>query len=99
VIKESSKVYLTHHVEADNKNFFFKPYKDLTRRIADVFLELNPRYKYARSLTSTVIEMAHYQHFFMHNLPSLTDFGELKDDREVYHYLKSLVLLVLKSAE
>lgn len=95
VIKEGSKVYLTNHVEADNKNLFFKPYKDLTRRIANVFLEVNPHYKYARSLASTVIEMAHYQYFFMHNLPSLTDFGQLKDEREVYHYLRSLVVTVL----
>jgi AcrR family transcriptional regulator len=98
VIKESSKVYLTHHVEADNKNLFFKPYKDLTRRIANIFLEMNPGYRYARSLTSTVIEMAHYQYFFMHYLPSLTDFGQLKDEREVYHYLRSLVLTVLRPA-
>lgn len=97
VIKESSKVYLTNHVEEDNKNLFFKPYKDLTARIAEIFQALNPNYKYTRSLTSTVIEMAHYQYFFMKNLPSLTDFGQLKDEREVYHYLKELVLAALKS--
>jgi AcrR family transcriptional regulator len=97
VIKESSKVYLTNHVEEDNKNLFFKPYKDLTARIAEIFQGLNPNYKYTRSLTSTVIEMAHYQYFFMNNLPSLTDFGQLKDEREVYNYLKTLVLGVLKN--
>jgi AcrR family transcriptional regulator len=97
VIKESSKVYLTNHVEEDNKNLFFKPYKDLTARIAEIFQELNPNYKYTRSLTSTVIEMAHYQYFFMKNLPSLTDFGQLKDEREVYNYLRTLVLGVVKN--
>jgi AcrR family transcriptional regulator len=98
VIKESSKVYLTNHVEEDNKNLFFKPYKDLTGRIAAIFHDINPTYKYTRSLTSTMIEMAHYQYFFMKNLPSLTDFGLLKDERDVYHYLKGLVLAALRAA-
>ena len=92
VIKESSKAYLTNHVTADNKQKLFKPYKDLCARIASIFLEYNSEYPYARSLTSTVIEMSHYQYFFMKNLPSLTDFGQLNDEREIYNFLRSLIL-------
>jgi hypothetical protein len=91
VIKEGSKAYLTSHVIQDNKMQLFKPYKDLCARVADIFLEVNPRYKYARSLASTVLEMAHYQYFFMHNLPRLTDFGQVKDEKEIVNFLRHLI--------
>lgn len=92
VIQEGSKVYLTTHVGEDNKQQFFRPYKDLCARIAAILLEYKPDYPYARSLTSTLIEMAHYQHFFMKNLPSLTDFGQEKDDNKIIGFLKTIVL-------
>jgi len=95
VIKEGSKSYLTNHVTEDNKHQFFKPYKDLCARIAIVFLEINPHYKYSRSLTSTVLEMAHYQFFFMKNLPRLTDFGHAKDEQEIIHFLRHLIVSAL----
>ena len=75
VIHEASKAYLTHHVTEDNGQQLFKPYKDLCRRIADIILTYRPDYPFARSLASSIVETAHYQTFFMQNLPSLTDFG------------------------
>ena len=75
VVREASKAYLTRHVTEDNRQQLFKPYKDLCARIADIILELRPDYPYARSRASSLIETAHYQTFFMQNLPSLTDFG------------------------
>lgn len=91
VIKEGSKAYLTNHVTEDNKQQLFKSYKDLCARIAAIFLEVNPNYKYSRSLTSTVLEMVHHQYFFMHNLPRLTDFGDSKDESEIINFLKELI--------
>ncbi len=91
VIKEASKVYLTRHVKEDNKNQFFKPYKDFNSKLAGLILELNPQYPFARSLSSTIIEMSHYQYFFKNNLPSLTDFGESADDTQLLKYLKHLI--------
>lgn len=75
VVREASKAYLTHHVTEDNRRQLFKPYKDFCARVAGIILELRPDYPYARSLASSLIETAHYQSFFMQNLPSLTDFG------------------------
>ena len=91
IIAEGSKAYLTKHVSEDNKEQLFKPYKDLCAVIADIILECNPKYKYPRSLASTIIEMAHFQNFFMNNLPSLTDFGKTKDERQVVSFLEDLV--------
>lgn len=91
IIAEGSKAYLTKQVGADNKQQFFKPYKDLCAVISAIISECSPRYKYPKSLASTIIEMAHFQNFFMNNLPSLTDFGETKEEAEIIAFLNDLV--------
>jgi AcrR family transcriptional regulator len=91
IIAEGSKAYLTKHVSEDNKDQLFKPYKDLCSLIAVVILEYNPAYTHPRSLATTIIEMAHLQVFFMHHLPSLTDFGDCKDEQLVVQFLEDLV--------
>ncbi len=97
IITEGSKVYLTKHVLEDNKHRFFKPYKDLCAVIGDIILECAPKYSYPKSLATTIIEMAHFQNFFMHNLPSLTDFGETKEESNVISFLEDLVFSTIKT--
>lgn len=91
LIAEGSKAYLTKHVGEDNKQQFFKPYKDLCNTVGEIILECNPNYKYPHSLASTIIEMAHLQNFFMHHLPALTDFDQTKQEDQVIAFLKNLV--------
>lgn len=91
VITEGAKTYLTKRVTEDNKDRLFKPYKDLCAHIAKIITEYNPAYSFPKSLASTVIEMAHYQNFFMNNLPSLTDFGQEKDQKQLINFLQDLV--------
>ena len=96
IISEGSKAYLTKQVGADNKQQFFKPHKDLCGVIGKIILECNPKYKYPKSLASTIIEMAHFQNFFMNNLPSLTDFGNTKKVAEIIAFLNDLVFSSIK---
>ena len=98
LISEGSKAYLTKQVGEDNKLQFFKPYKDLCAVIGNIILECSPKYKYPKSLASTIIEMAHFQNFFMNNLPSLTDFGKSKEEAEIISFLNDLVFSSLKKA-
>jgi hypothetical protein len=91
LVAEGSKAYLTNHVGKDNKQQFFKPYKDLCNAVGEIILECNPKYKYPHSLSSTIIEMAHLQNFFMNHLPSLTDFGKTRDETEIIKFLEDLV--------
>ncbi|MBL7923347.1 MAG: TetR/AcrR family transcriptional regulator, partial [Bacteroidia bacterium] len=70
IIADGSKAYLTKQVGEDNRLQFFKPYKDLCALIGTMILECNAKYKYPKSLASTIVEMAHFQNFFMNNLPS-----------------------------
>ena len=91
VIRESSKAYLTHHVTEDNRQQLFKPYKDLCGRIAALILDYRPDYPFARSRASSLIETAHYQTFFMQNLPMLTDFGISNDEGQLLEFLRHLL--------
>lgn len=91
IITEGSKAYLTKKVSEDNKDHLFKPYKDLCAKIGNIILECNPNYPYPKSLSSTIIEMAHLQNFFMNHLPSLTDFGKEKNEADIILFLESLV--------
>lgn len=96
IIAEGSKAYLTKHVGEDNRQHFFKPYKDLCAVVGNVILECSPKYKYPKSLASTIIEMAHFQNFFMNHLPSLTDFGKTREEGEIIAFLNDLVFTGLK---
>lgn len=90
-ISEGSKAYLTKQVKEDNQHQFFKPYKDLCAVIGEIILECNSKYLYPKSLATTIIEMAHFQNYFMHHLPSLTDFGKSKNESEIVAFLNDLV--------
>jgi hypothetical protein len=95
-IAEGSKAYLTKQVGKENKQQFFKPYKDLCAVIGTIISDCNSKYKYPKSLASTIIEMAHFQNFFMNNLPSLTDFGKSKEETAIIAFLNDLVFSCLQ---
>jgi AcrR family transcriptional regulator len=79
VISESSKAYFSKAVDDDNKLGFFNQYKEIVKRVANVILEINPNFKYAQMLVSTVIEGSHHQRFFAKHLPRLTNVVEGED--------------------
>lgn len=95
VIAESSKVYLIKEVAEINKNEVFKPLKDLCAKIALVFMEYNNDYKYPYSLSSTLLETAHDQQFFVNNLPRLTDASSTEKNNYVSTYIEDLIFKAL----
>ena len=96
-IAEGSKTYLSKEVDNHNKDFLFKPYKDLCSRIAILFKEYNPAYKYPSSLASTLVETAHMQYYFMHHLPRLGDYSKKKSPKEIEIFLEHLVFGALNA--
>lgn len=96
VMLEGSKSYLTKHVNNDNKDQLFKPYKDLCAKFANTILEYNPKYKFSHSLASTILEMSHSQMYFMKYLPSLTDFGAEKNNKKLKLFLEQLLFNAIR---
>ena len=99
IVAEGSKAYLTKQVEEDNKLAFFQPYKDLCTLIGNVILAYSPNYKFPKSLASTIVEIAHFQNFFMHNLSSLTDFSKRNKETEIVEFLNDLIFSTLDKAQ
>jgi len=96
VVEEGSKTFLTKHVDDDNRQHFFGPYKNLCATIGNIISEYCPAYPYPRSLATTIIEMAHYQMYFKNHLPSMTDFSNNGPGSDIHDFLKDLVFSALK---
>lgn len=79
VISESSKVYLIKEVDSVNESGVFSAYKNLVQNICNEIYTIQPGYKYAHMLISTVIEGVHHQRYFADHLPRLTDIIEGED--------------------
>jgi len=72
IMKESSKTYHISQVDKENKFGLFLPYKGLVGKVADIMEEVNPNFKYAKSLASALFEMINNQIFYTEHLPRLT---------------------------
>ncbi len=95
-IAEGNKTYFSQDVDENNKNLLYKPLKDLCGKIAVVFSEYNPKYKYSNTLASSIIDLSHSHYFFMHHLPQLGDFGKQKMPKDIKAFLEDLVFKTLK---
>lgn len=97
VIAESQKVYLTKHVDEENKKGLFFSYKRLCKKVAGIVSEINPDYRFPTALISTVVESSYDQRYFARHLPSLT---EIPVDQEegITEYLIELVFKVINNS-
>lgn len=95
VITESSKAYLVKEVQEINKEHVFKPYKDLCAQIAEIIKDFNPKYKYAKSLSTTLIETAHDQQYFSTYLPKLTDAVQKDKEKFTSEFLEDMLFKIL----
>ncbi|GAB5539141.1 MAG: TetR/AcrR family transcriptional regulator [Salibacteraceae bacterium] len=84
VIEESSKAYLNKSVDEINQDGVFSDYKRIVATIAEIILEINPKYKYPHMLISTVVEGAHHERYFAQHLPRLTDSVKGEDSIECF---------------
>lgn len=78
IMNESSKTYHISSVDEENKHGFFMPYKELVGTIAAIIKEINPNFKYTRSLGSTLFEMINNQLYYAEHLPRLTSLNKKK---------------------
>lgn len=76
MINEYSKSYLTKEVDTENRDGYFVVYKRLVTRLREMILSINSDYKYASSISSTIVEGALHQHFLKEHFQSITDCNE-----------------------
>ncbi|WP_394772081.1 TetR/AcrR family transcriptional regulator [Mucilaginibacter sp.] len=90
-IAEGNKSYFSKDGDENNKDMLYKPLKDLSGRIAGIFSEYDPTYKYPNTLANSIINLSHLQYFFMHHLPQLCDFEKRKRPKDIKTFLEELV--------
>jgi len=88
IIAESAKAYHTKNIDEENKQGFYKSYKSLIQKVADVILDINPEFPYPHSLANNIFEMANNEIFFAEHLPRLTD---MKVSNENYEQVNKLL--------
>jgi len=96
LINESSKAYHIHDIDKENKLGFFVPFKRLVEKLADTLLEVNPKFKFPRSLSTTIFEMIRNQQYYALHLPRLSDIKNSKKRLEetenmIEYFLKRLL--------
>ena len=97
VIIESSKAFLTKHVDEDNLEGAFLTLKAFASKIAHNILLINPDYPYSRALASTIIEIPLQQSHFSKHLPSLTEFKAINNNKnECSEWLLHLIMNTVK---
>ena len=79
IIAEGSKTYHTKSVDQENQEGLFLNYKSLVQKVAEVILDINPKFPYPKALASNLFEMTNNHIYFAQHLPRLTDV-EVKDN-------------------
>lgn len=92
IIAEFTKTLFTKEVDEENKEGFFLLYKRVVNRIVVLIEEVNPEYKFAKSLASSIIEGALHQHFLKDHLKTITNCNETTSPTEFYNNMIESIL-------
>jgi AcrR family transcriptional regulator len=87
IVNESSKSFLTKEVDKDNKEGYFEIYKRLISRLEQMIIAVSPKYPFALSLASTVIEGGLHQHFLQEHFPSITNCKNGETPTDFFYHL------------
>ncbi|WP_130735338.1 TetR/AcrR family transcriptional regulator [Flavobacterium sp. J27] len=76
IICEFTKTFLTKEVDEENKKGFFLVYQSVVNRIITMIEEVNPNYKYAKTLASSIVEGSLHQHYLKEHFQNITNLSE-----------------------
>ena len=83
-IAEFTKTLHTKEIDLENKEGFFLIYKRVISRIILLVNEVNPEYKFAKSLVSSIVEGSLHQYFLKEHLKSITDCDDIITPSDFY---------------
>ncbi len=92
IVIEFTKTFLTKEVDAENKEGFFLVYKRVVNRIITFIQDVNPDYKFSKSLASSIVQGALHQHFLRDHLKTITN-SEQNSPLEFYKDLVTKILI------
>ena len=95
VINESIKGYLTKLVDLEHESGVFAQVYKFGERISYIIREINPGYKFPKTLVSTVMESSLLQSFNSLHLPGMTD--AKAEGSERYQFFHQLVFKAISN--
>jgi len=93
IICEFTKTFLTKEVDEENKEGFFLVYKSVINRIIHMIEEVNPNYKFAKTLASSIVEGSLHQHYLKEHFKTITNLSESNTLSDFYIDLIKKTLL------
>lgn len=93
IICEFTKTFLTKEVDEENKEGFFLVYKSVINRIIVMIEEVNPDYKFAKTLASSIVEGSLHQHYLKEHFKTITNVSESNTLSDFYIDLIKKTLL------
>lgn len=84
MVAESSKSFLTKHVDDENREGLFACHKGVCRRLSALISEAAPNYAHPNSLASLFVGAHLEQIYFAEHLPSLSDAGRTATSRRKF---------------
>lgn len=99
IIDEGMKSYLHKHVDEDNAQRLFAPYKALSAFVAELLVAVRKDVPMPRSFATTMIDLAHSLPFAIEHLPSLTELSRRRGLKPMARYLVQRTMLYLDHAE
>ena len=84
IILEFTKTLHTKEVDDENKEGFFLIYKNVIYRLVAMVNEVNPEYKFAKSLVSSIVEGNLHQSFLKEHLKTITNCNETISTSDFY---------------
>ncbi|WP_320815363.1 TetR/AcrR family transcriptional regulator [Flavobacterium sp.] len=92
IISDFSKTLLTKDVDTENKEGFFLVYKRVINRLIDMITEVNPKYPYAKSLASSIVQGALHQHYLKDHFKTITNLSDKDCLSDFYiHMIKKIL--------
>ncbi len=76
IIAEFTKTISTKEIDEENREGFFMVYKRIIFRFVQMIEDINPNYKFSKSLASSIVEGALHQHFLKDHLKTITTCNE-----------------------
>lgn len=96
IISDFTKTFLTKEVDDENREGFFKIYKRVIYRIAEIIKEVNPAYSFPESLSSNIVEGAMHQHFLKQHFKTITNCNESVSPSDFYINMVNNLLIMPK---
>lgn len=84
IVAEFTKTLLTKEVDEENKEGFFSVYKRVIYRFIEMIEAVNPKYPYAKSLASTIIEGTLHQNYLKDHFKTITNLSDKNCVTEFY---------------